>query len=129
MSTTHRLTALHVSSLIPYASGDVGSGRCRLPRPMMLKRNIKIGSILVINVADKMSILCTAWPDTHELLEETSICVDDTVVYGAGSRITHPWTELECEVQEVRKGTFPVNAVIILSIPLSRLRRCLVQQF
>jgi hypothetical protein len=64
----------------------------------MLNRNIKMGSVLVINVAGQANILCTAWPDTQEILDENSVCIDDTVVCEGSDRIAHPWTELACEV-------------------------------
>lgn len=94
------LTAVRVSSSLSYASSDVGTGRCRMSKIALQKLSItRMGTVLTLLLSlesKQISVLCTAWLDTSGYLDDSTICVDDTVVLGDTD--CPLWVEAECKV-------------------------------
>jgi hypothetical protein len=80
-----------------YAAIDVGSARCRMHPESMRRLRITIGAVLKIEVAHSapsrdlidiaspkiIEILCIAWPDSFGVLDESTICMDTSVMNNA----------------------------------------------
>eukprot|EP01041_Mallomonas_annulata_P004597 gene4597-9133_t len=92
---------IRTKSFPPYSSSDVGTGRCRLSPISFGQLNINMGCVLQISLSlqnnSNIMVICTAWNDTLELLDENTICIDDAVV----SVLPSAWIEGSCTVINV----------------------------
>ena len=103
------LTAVRVSSCLSYASSAVGTGRCRMSKTALQKLSItRMGTVLTLLLSiesKQVSVLCTAWLDTSGYLDDSTICVDDTVLLGGDSDCP-PWAEAECKVKPIPSHSY-----------------------
>lgn len=97
------LTAVSAASFVAYSSSDVGSSRCRMSRATLQMTGVlRMGSVvtLQLNVSGKQfCVLCTAWPDTADQLDNDMICVDDSVYGDDVSILPGSWIDAECKVR------------------------------
>ncbi len=99
------ITAVRVSSCLPYSTSDAGTGRCRMSKTALQRLGItRMGSVLTLLLSietKQVSVLCTAWLDSSGYLDDSTICLDDAVVVGSDSDCP-PWVEAECKVMTLR---------------------------
>ena len=102
--SSEMVTAVRASACVPYEASDFGTGRCRMSRAAFQKLNVaKMGSILKLEltmVEKRLIVLCTAWPDSSNFLDDDTICVDDSVLDVDCAKY-FSWVEAECKVSPV----------------------------
>jgi hypothetical protein len=132
-----------------YIETDKFSGRCRLPSSVFNELGVRIGWIvhvlLIINIKQlnnnneilekdliKQEVICTAWPDTNNRLQDNTICIDDTVLVPLEdnnnnkkkliicnkSKSFTSWIDCKCEILKVYppKLSTSVNITLYNSI-------------
>lgn len=95
------LSAIRASSCLPYATSDMGSGRCRMSKAALQKLGItRMGTVLTLQLmveSNEVTVLCTAWLDNSGYLNDSTVCVDDTVMIGSDLNCMS-WMEAQCKV-------------------------------
>ena len=101
----------------PSYAADHGTGYCRLSNPLFKQLGINIGWILEIalniDCNNKPHILCTAWPDSANILDDNHLCVDDTVIATIGSTY---WAECVCEVLNLELQSVSPFGILLICI-------------
>lgn len=103
------ITAINSDAVPSYAFLDKGSGRCRISNRSLqqLCPNAKIGSVLKLKLFAALAsgklgaytlVLCTIWPDTLQMIEDNSICLDASIFIN-DTALDSDWAETKCEVK------------------------------
>lgn len=75
---------------------DVGTARCRLTASLQKALGVGLQSIIVVRLWSQghneeerqfFDVLCVAYPDSHQILDEEEICIDNSVSISSQNRI------------------------------------------
>lgn len=77
---------------------------------------VRVGWIVIfvldLNDDSGCEVSCTVWPDTHNILNDKTICIDDAVIRG---KLNNSWCQCTCQVREVNSPRIATSVYTSIS--------------